>query len=54
MILPDDIRSLIFEFVAWSPLDVWYEAAWVREVPEYDSGGVYGQYPHVSIDLPMW
>ena len=54
MFLPNDIRDLIFTFVAWTPLDAWYEAAEFWEVPEYDSAGLYGQLPNVSADLPMW
>jgi len=52
--LPDDIVRLILEFVAWSPLDMWYDAAEWHECPEFDPAGLYGQLPHVSVDLPMW
>lgn len=54
MILPNDLVNLILEFAVWTPLDMCYEAAKWREIPEYDSAGLYGQLPNVDVDLPMW
>ena len=55
MFLPDDIRRLIFAFLpVWSPFDgSLFDGTW-RDVPEYDTLGVYGHVPMVSADLPMW
>jgi hypothetical protein len=51
--VPHDLAILICAFAKPMPLPFNYWSLW-KEVPEYDSKGIYGHLPMCSTDLPGW